>query len=649
MINPIVKIRHSLSLRLSLWVFFFAVLSFIISLGFMYVKSRNYVRDDAMQRAIKVLNNTSLRITEVLNEVEIATSNTEWLVRTHINPDSVVNYTRRIIELNPRFNGCSIAFEPYYFPEKGEYYSIYAGHEGDSIEVEQEGGEEYRYFDMDWYTIPKHTRQAGWVDPFYDFYLDDVYQQEMITTYSKPLYDADGNFIGVISTDISLKWLSQSVMSNKPSENSYFFMLGKEGNFFVHPDSTKLVFETIFTDRDPDYEADIFALGNAMLKGEEGMTRLMLDGEACYVFYHQLPQTGWSLAIVYPENEIFRGYNRLFYIVLGIIIGGLLLMLFFCSRIVNGAIEPVNELAHRARHIAAGNFDEPMEKSDRIDAVGLLQNSFCSMQQFISGYIRDIRSVNAEIERRNNELQQTNERVQLALEKKTAFMQDLTHQVRTPLNIIIGFAQVIRDGLKDVSPEELELILDAMQENAQNLLGIVDKLMAASILEKENKVEINGSFACNAICREVLERVKLKCPETVKKEFITSLPDSLPIYTHTTAFPSMLKQILDNANQFTKQGTITLEVCQNADKSLTFTITDTGIGIADEDVERIFIPFLKLDYFSEGLGIGLTLISRSAQLLGGTFTLDTTYKAGARFILTLPQDEQTIAGLRKRM
>ena len=324
-------------------------------------------------------------------------------------------------------------------------------------------------------------------------------------------------------------------------------------------------------------------------------------------------------------------------------------MLFFCSRIVNGAIEPVNELAHRARHIAAGNFDEPMEKSDRIDAVGLLQNSFCSMQQFISGYIRDIRSVNAEIERRNNGLQQTSERVQLALEKKTAFMQDLTHQVRTPLNIIIGFAQVIRDGLKDVSPEELELILDAMQENAQNLLGIVDKLMAASILEKENKVEINGSFACNAICREVLERVKLKCPETVKKEFITSLPDSLPIYTHTTAFPSMLKKILDNANQFTKQGSITLEVCQNSDKSLTFTITDTGIGIADEDVERIFIPFLKLDYFSEGLGIGLTLISRSAQLLGGTFTLDTTYKAGARFILTLPQDEQTIAGLRKRM
>ena len=419
--NPLTKIRHSLSLRLSLWILFFAVVVFVASLGFMYIRSRNYVRDDALQRATKVLDNTTLRMTEILTEVEIATTNTEWLVRTHQDPDSVVKYSRRIVELNPRFNGCSIAFEPNFFPDKGLYYSIYSGHESDTIQTEQEGSKEYNYFDMDWYTIPKRTKQSSWIDPFFDFYLDDIYVQEMITSYSKPILNDDGQFIGVVSTDLSLKWLSRTMNETRPSERSYCFMLGKEGNYFIHPDSTKLVYKTIFSDTDPDKDVDQIKLGNAMVSGQSGMMSLMHDGEYCYVFYRHLPQTGWSIAIVYPESEIFKGYNRLFYIVMGIIIIGLILLLILCRQIVKSALVPVNQLARQARHIAAGNFDDHMEPSDRIDAVGLLQNSFCKMQKFISGYISDIRMMNEEIKKRNVELTIANEQAQVALEKKTAW------------------------------------------------------------------------------------------------------------------------------------------------------------------------------------------------------------------------------------
>ena len=636
--NPITRIRHSLSMRIGLLIVTFAIFTFVVSLGFMYVKSRGYVRDDAMRRASQVLNNTALRVNEILDEVEIATNNTNWLVRTHLNPDSVNVYSRRLIETNPNFNGCSIAFEPDYFKEKGKFFSSYSFRENGTIQTEQEGSEEYRYYDMEWYLMPKRLNQPCWVDPFFDDYEEDdgSFAQEMITSYAMPLIDNDGQCIGVISTDLSITWLSKTISAKMPSPRSCCIMLGREGTYFIHPDQEKLVRQTVFTNTDPDRDADLIALGNAMLRGEEGMQQLRLNDEDCYVFYRQLPKTEWSIAIVYPEDEIFRGYNRLFYIVLAIIAIGMLMLLFFCYQIINGAIEPVNQLATQARHIAAGNFDERMPRSERIDPVGQLQNMFGTMQQYISGYIHDIQHMNDEIEQRNEALVIANKQAQEALEKKIAFMQDLTHQVRTPLNIIIGFSQVLRMGHQSIPDEEMETIIDAMHENSDNIEGILDKLLTAAFLENVASVPKDTRFACNDICRKTIAKIRLKCPDTVKMNFVTFVPDSLTIPAISEALPKMLKQMLDNANQFTQQGSITLECRLKDERNVNFIITDTGIGIAEENIQRIFIPFLKLDYYSEGLGIGLTLLRRGAELMGGTFNLDPSYKEGARFVLTLP-------------
>ena len=637
--NPITLIRHSLSARIGLLIVLFAAIVFVASIGFLYIRSREYVREDAMHRATQVLNNTVLRLTEIFNEVEIATDNTDWLVRTHLYPDSIVNYSRRIIEQNPTFNGCSISFEPDFFKEKGKYFSMYSYREDGVVKTEQEGSDEYRYFDMEWYILPKRKNEACWVDPFFDNYeeeVDEGYTLEMITSYAVPLINNDGQFIGIISTDVSLTWLSETISAQMPSPRSYCIVLGRDGTYIIHPDTKKLVSKTVFSDTDPDRDADLISLGNAMLNGEEGMKQLRLNDENCYVFYRSLPQTGWSVAVIYPEDEIFHGYNRLFYIVLAIIVIGLLLLLFVCHQIIHSAVNPINQLASQARHIAAGHFDERMPHSNRIDSVGQLQNMFGTMQQSISGYIHEIQQVNDEIEQRNNDLVVANQQVQEALEKKIAFMQDITHQVRTPLNIIIGFSQVLRMGHQSIPDDEMETILDAMQENSENIKGIIDKLLTAAFLENTTSVPKDIRFACNDLCRQIVGKVRIKCPDTVKLNFKTSVPDSLTIPAISDALPKMLGQMLDNANQFTKQGSITLECRLKDEHSVSFIVTDTGIGISEEDAKRIFIPFFKLDYYSEGLGIGLTLIRRGAELMDGTFEYDSTYKKGARFILTLP-------------
>ena len=142
--NPMQYIRQSLSRKLSLWIVLFAALIFNIALGFMFTQSLDAVRQEAVNRATKELDNTVLRVNNLLSRVEMAADNTDWLVVRHLDaPDSMFVYSRRILENNPFLNGCSIAFEPYYFKDRGKYFSAYSYNDNGTILTTQEGNEHY--------------------------------------------------------------------------------------------------------------------------------------------------------------------------------------------------------------------------------------------------------------------------------------------------------------------------------------------------------------------------------------------------------------------------------------------------------------------------------------------------------------------------
>jgi len=387
-------IRCSLSVRLSLWIVLFAVIIFVASLGYMFSVSREAVRQEAVEHATQMLNNTVNHVDAILERVEVAVNNTDWLAKSHFDtPDSMFAYTRHILMNNPDLYGCSLAFEPYYFKEKGLYFSAYSFRESpDSIESVQEGNKQYHYFSMDWYLLPKLLDCPCWTEPFIDLDLDSTYTKEMIISYCKPLKDANGQFVGVMSTDLSLGWLSQTISAVKPYPNSYNIMIGKGGTFFVHPDSTKLFYETIFTETLKYPNDEIRSLGLAMQAGEEGMRELQIGGEHCYVFYKPLGETGWSVAIVCLESDVFRGYHRLARVVTAIVIVGLLLMLWFFSRIVTKELKPLRHLAKEAETIASGRFDEALPNFNRIDEIGQLSQSFGNMQHSLINYIEELKT-----------------------------------------------------------------------------------------------------------------------------------------------------------------------------------------------------------------------------------------------------------------
>ena len=389
-------IRKSLSTRLSLWIVLFAALIFIIAMGFLFYESREAIRKEAIHHATQILDNTAERVNTILTKVEVATNNTDWLAARHLDaPDSMFVYTKRILMNNPELNGCSISFEPYFFKDRGRFFSAYSQNKNGNIITTQEGNEAYEYFVMDWYQLPKLLDRPCWTEPFIDYNPEGISSVDRIISYCKPLKDSQGKFVGTISVDLSLDSLSNTISAVKPYPNSYSIMIGQSGTFFVHPDTTKLFYQSIFTETLEKPDTAMTNLGHAMQAGEEGMRQMVVNGKDCYVFYKPLGKTGWSVAIVCTESDIFGSYHRLVNTVIAIIIIGLGIMLFVFSRVISRELNPLQQLAHEAEVIAAGQFDEILPPTKRTDEIGKLSQSFSNMQQSLNNYIEELKETTA--------------------------------------------------------------------------------------------------------------------------------------------------------------------------------------------------------------------------------------------------------------
>ncbi len=395
--SPLYYFKNSLSTKLSLWIVLFTAVVLVSALGYMFSVSRQAIRQEAVNHATEILENTTLRVNSILERVEVATNNTDWLINRHLDgPDSMFVYSRRLLENNPDLNGCSIAFEPDFFKQKGRYFSAFSLRNDGEILTTQEGNEHYEYFYMDWYQLCKLLDRPVWTEPFIDYNPEDIYSKDMIASYCKPIKDRNGKYVGTISVDLSLTWLSNTISAVKPYPHSYSIMIGQGGTFFVHPDSTKLFFHTIFTETLEHEDTALTALGHAMQRGEEGMRQLVIDGQESYVFYKPLGNTGWSVAIVCPESDIFGAFNRLRRAVTIAVLAGLLLLLLVSIQIITRELKPLRRLADQAGVIAKGNFDESLPESGRVDEIGQLGQSFSDMQRSLAGYIEELKQTTAQ-------------------------------------------------------------------------------------------------------------------------------------------------------------------------------------------------------------------------------------------------------------
>lgn len=256
---------------------------------------------------------------------------------------------------------------------------------------------------------------------------------------------------------------------------------------------------------------------------------------------------------------------------------------------------------------------------------------------FLTLYLYRKRRVNRELRHKNRQLSEARNQAESANNMKTLFLQNMSHEIRTPLNSIVGFSQLITDPGMELPPEEKLEFGKLIQCNSELLLTLVDDVLSVAELESNNYTMHMEQHNCNELCRKAIATVEWRRPEGVKLYYTSEADSHYQLLTDGHRVCQVLINFLTNAEKHTTRGEIRLHcsLTENPGR-VTFSVADTGTGIAPEYAETIFERFKKLDNFQQGTGLGLNICRLIAERLQGEVRLDKEYTDGARFLFILP-------------
>ncbi|MDL2213418.1 hypothetical protein LJC72_09235 [Bacteroides sp. OttesenSCG-928-D19] len=232
------------------------------------------------------------------------------------------------------------------------------------------------------------------------------------------------------------------------------------------------------------------------------------------------------------------------------------------------------------------------------------------------------------------ELSKAKEMAENSSRMKTVFIQNMSHEIRTPLNSIVGFSAVLADLFTNEENEDIAQFASLIESNSQLLLNLINDILEISALDNDTQLA-SETTDVNNCCLMAVESVKPFVKDGV--EFIFN-PGKEPLFIKSDSdrITQVLRNLLNNAAKFTSAGSISLTYeLTNADKQLLFTVTDTGIGIPKGEEEHIFERFVKLNEFTQGAGLGLSICRMIAEKMGGYLIVDKEYTEGTRLMFCI--------------
>jgi PAS domain S-box-containing protein len=309
--------------------------------------------------------------------------------------------------------------------------------------------------------------------------------------------------------------------------------------------------------------------------------------------------------------------------------------------VAKGELKGLLEIFHRAELYPDSEWFGFLDALARQAAIAI------DSAQMFENLLRSNTELERRVVERTAELNQMNIELEGTNRAKDEFLANMSHELRTPLNSIIGLSESLLEQRRGSLNEMQEKFLQTIASSGRHLLDLITDILDFAKLEA-GKFEYRPQFVLvDDLCRSSLAFIN---SQAVKKSLTITYQNETSIRS-ITADPRRLKQILinllSNAVKFTPEyGQIALQVKTNPEEDrIQFSVTDTGIGIAVEDLGRLFQPFVQLDSTLnrqfEGTGLGLTLVQKLTDLHGGSVEVESELGNGSRFMIYLPLDQET--------
>ncbi|MCX5889498.1 MAG: cache domain-containing protein [Deltaproteobacteria bacterium] len=471
--------NKSLATQLIVFVLSGAAAIFLAASAYNYYASKEGIIRRASENARHLTLETVYRIEVVLRGAEKVPLNlAATLEHVSCERDDLVQLLQTGMEHNKELFGLGIAFEPYAGNPKSKYFMPYCFRNGDQQQLKWLGGDSYQYFGLDWYQIPRELGRPLWSAPYFDEGAGNI----IMSTFSVPFYrETEGHrqLAGVVGADLSLSRLTDIVAAVKIYESGFAFLVSQDGVFVTHPNKDWIMRESMFSLAEARKSPEMREVGRDMIRGGEGFVPIpaSLTGKKSWFYYAPLPSTGWSLGVVFPDDELFADAQRLVQRTVAIAILGLVFLAVAITGISRRITKPLRALARKTADIAHGDFSATVPETGAKE-IAHLARSFNRMGEHLADYIAKRDFVRDTFGR-----YVTQEVVKKLLEDKDALeMGGEFREVSIIMSDLRGFTAITADMHPEQVVTFLNRYLGKMIEILTDNQAVIDEIVGDGIL-----------------------------------------------------------------------------------------------------------------------------------------------------------------------